>query len=679
MDAINSRTGLFGNKTDVGVIDGREITQQEFSRMQEDLFKDQNQMSRFEQQNSLWEYLVQTTLLRNAAEQMGLGVGKAELEDLMTGMQMSPAVKRVFTNPQTGQLYQEFGQFAQLYKTNKKDIAKYFKIDVKNLEDQAIGGALTQKLLTSIQKSVYTPKWMLEMEQQRTLPIDFKFVPVPFASVDDKQAAVTDSELKDYISAHSKQYTNDEETRTIGFAMLTVAPSSADSAEARTKIDKHAEGLRAAADAKADSVYFTENYGSYNGMFFKKDQLPPTLKDTAFKMAVRSVIGPYIENDNYRLAKIVARQSVPDSVRSRHILVPVKEGVSDAAAKARVDSFKAAIEGGTASFDSLARKFGSDGTKEKGGDLGFTGYGGMVRPFNDLIFFKAEINKLYTVKTQFGWHLVQVGERKGSSEMVKIGLFNEVIAASQATTSAALAKANTLREKCNDMASLEKAAKSTPGWQWRTATNIKRNDFSSGDLDVSESTRNLIKWAYSKASIGDVSPSAYDYQNTNAQCINKYVIAGLQRITPKGLQSVDDVRDAVTLKVRNEKKAGIILKKIGSQTDMAAVATMFSSEVKEAGQATLSAPFVPGLGAEPKVVAAAWKTALNATSKPVVGDNGVFMVQPVNKTAPQPITAETMPNLRRQVEGQTIQQAGQSFYQALRKNAKIEDNRFDFF
>ncbi|MEY4926797.1 MAG: hypothetical protein RI894_1233, partial [Bacteroidota bacterium] len=415
MDAINSRTGIFGHSDTIGEIDGREVSRQEFTNLQDELFKNQNQMSRFEQTNSLWEYLVQTTLMHNAAERMGLGIGKTELEDLMTGMNMSPAVQRVFSNPQTGQLYQEFGQFAQLYKTNKKDIGKYFKIDVKGLEDQAISGAMTQKLIACVQKSIYTPKWMLEMEQQRTQPIDFKFVPVPFASVKDAEVPVTDAELGDYIKAHSKLYTNEEETRTIGFAMLAVAPSSTDSAAARTKIDAHAAGLHAAADIKADSIYFADNYGAYNGMFFKKEQLPPSLKDTAFKMPVRSVIGPYIENDKFRLAKITFRQTLVDSVRSRHILIPVKEGMDDKSAKAKVDSLKSVVESGTVPFDSLARKFGTDATKDKGGDLGFTAYGGMVRPFNDLIFLKAEIGKFYTVKTQFGWHLVQVNERRGSS------------------------------------------------------------------------------------------------------------------------------------------------------------------------------------------------------------------------------------------------------------------------
>lgn len=678
MDAINSRTGIFGNSTTIGEIDGREVSVQEFTKLQEELFKNQPEMSRFEQTSSLWEYLVQTTLMRNTAEKMGIGVGKAELEDLMTGMNMSPAVQRVFTNPQTRQLYQEFGQFAQLYKTNKKDINKYFQIDVKSLEDQAIGGAMTQKLISMVQKSVYTPKWMLEMEQQRTLPIDFKFVPVPFASVKDAEVPVTDAELKAYISDHAKLFTNEEETRTAGFAMLTVAPSSADSTVARKKIEEHAVGLRAATTISADSTYFADNYGNFSGMFFKKDQLPPYLKDTAFKMPVGSIIGPYIDNDNYYLAKIVARQSVVDSVRSRHILIPVKEGTSDASAKAKVDSLKKVAESGM-SFDSLAKQFGTDATKDKGGDLGFAGYGGMVKPFNDLIFFKAQIGTLYTLKTQFGWHLVQVKERKGSSEMVKIGSFNEVIAASDATTATALAKANQLREKCNTTAELEKMAKTTAGWQWRTTPNLKRNDFAGGDLEPGESSRNIIKWLYSKGSVGDVSPAIYNYENKAANYTNKYVIAGLQRITPKGLQAIEDVRDQVALKVRNQKKADIIIKKIGAQTDMTAVGALFQSEVKDAGSASMNAPFVPGLGAEPKVIAAAWKTPLNATSKPVIGDNGVFMVQPINKATAQPLTPEMIPNLRRQLDGQMLQQAGQTFFQALRKNASVTDNRFNFF
>ena len=187
-----------------------------------------------------------------------------------------------------------------------------------------------------------------------------------------------------------------------------------------------------------------------------------------------------------------------------------------------------------------------------------------------------------------------------------------------------------------------------------------------------------MKWAHSNdASVGGVSPDVYSFTDPVNAYVNKYVVAGLQRVTPKGIASPDDVRDEVTLKARNLKKAEIIKKKIGATADMAAIAAMFQSEIKEAAQVTMSTPTVPGLGTEPKVIAAAIATDVNKTSKLVVGENGVFMVMPVTKPAATPVQDYTI--LRRQLDGQMKQSAGGAFFQALRKNAKVEDNRNEHF
>lgn len=64
------------------------------------------------------------------------------------------------------------------------------------------------------------------------------------------------------------------------------------------------------------------------------------------------------------------------------------------------------------SFESLALKYGSDGTKTNGGQLGWFGRGMMVQPFEDSCF-NATINKPLIVETQFGVHVVNVTEKSG--------------------------------------------------------------------------------------------------------------------------------------------------------------------------------------------------------------------------------------------------------------------------
>jgi len=106
--------------------------------------------------------------------------------------------------------------------------------------------------------------------------------------------------------------------------------------------------------------------------------------------------------------------SVPEQSRARHILIKVAQGAdakTDAAAKAKADDLLKQIQGG-ANFAELAAKNSDDpGSKDKGGELGFARRGMMVPEFDNAIFTQ-KIGDTKIVKTQFGYHIVQVEERQ---------------------------------------------------------------------------------------------------------------------------------------------------------------------------------------------------------------------------------------------------------------------------
>lgn len=86
---------------------------------------------------------------------------------------------------------------------------------------------------------------------------------------------------------------------------------------------------------------------------------------------------------------------------ARHILVSTEE---------KCNSLKKEIEGGT-SFADAARKHSSCPSGKSGGDLGEFGPGQMVKEFDEVVF-TGEIGKtLGPVKTQFGYHLIEVTKR----------------------------------------------------------------------------------------------------------------------------------------------------------------------------------------------------------------------------------------------------------------------------
>ncbi len=87
--------------------------------------------------------------------------------------------------------------------------------------------------------------------------------------------------------------------------------------------------------------------------------------------------------------------------RARHILVPTKE---------TCENLKSQIEGG-ADFAKLAKEHSQCPSGKEGGDLGEFGPGQMVKEFDEVVF-SADIGAVQgPVKTQFGYHLLEVTSR----------------------------------------------------------------------------------------------------------------------------------------------------------------------------------------------------------------------------------------------------------------------------
>jgi peptidyl-prolyl cis-trans isomerase D len=111
-----------------------------------------------------------------------------------------------------------------------------------------------------------------------------------------------------------------------------------------------------------------------------------------------------------------AEYSVPEQARSRHILVsvpPNADAATDAAAKAKAQMVQKQLQAG-GSWTDLAKKYSDDpGSKDTGGELGFAQRGKMVPAFDNAIFTQ-KIGEIDIVKTNFGYHIVQVEERQAA-------------------------------------------------------------------------------------------------------------------------------------------------------------------------------------------------------------------------------------------------------------------------
>lgn len=114
------------------------------------------------------------------------------------------------------------------------------------------------------------------------------------------------------------------------------------------------------------------------------------------------------------------QESVPSSPQnimitqtmSRHILLRSRAGLTDQDAERRLAGYRDQVRAKTADFGELAKKYSDDGSAANGGNLGWMGPGDLVPEF-DQAMNRLQIGEVSDpVKTEFGWHLIQVLERR---------------------------------------------------------------------------------------------------------------------------------------------------------------------------------------------------------------------------------------------------------------------------
>jgi peptidyl-prolyl cis-trans isomerase SurA len=117
-----------------------------------------------------------------------------------------------------------------------------------------------------------------------------------------------------------------------------------------------------------------------------------------------------------------AQRMIVTQTHARHILVTTNELVSDTEAQHRLETLRERIIGGE-SFEALARSHSDDKASAiKGGDLGWTNPGDMVPAFEQQMDALQPTQISEPFKTQFGWHIVQVLERRdydNTEEVIK--------------------------------------------------------------------------------------------------------------------------------------------------------------------------------------------------------------------------------------------------------------------
>jgi peptidyl-prolyl cis-trans isomerase D len=703
MDMMSGQQSVFGSsQTMMMDVEGQKVDIQEFNKTYDLAYRGASGPQVYSSRAALYNYFVEETVLKNEAEAIGLGVSDTEIRDLIFSPdpnKVSPLIQSRYRSPQTGQfdptqLNQikgiiDGGQIQELI--DQGQLVRDFPDRWKHQEREVEKDRLQSKLVSLVSKGMYTPNWMAEMVgTDQNTKMNFDYVQIPFDAVDDNGITVTDADYATYLANNKAKYYQDEETRVIDFVSFPVEASDADKTTIRNDLAKLKEDFRTGDN---DTVFVQNNYGSISQFWVRNGGTgnqelkgPQSLKDTLMKLPKGAVYGPYQDGTDYKVVKILDKQVMQDSADSRHILIQANTPAQFAEADRRIDSLKNVIESGANSFAALAEAFSTDpGSKDKGGEYEFIAVNQFVPAYNDIMFYKGQIGKLYKVRTSYGVHLVEPQGRKGESNTyARLAYISAPIVPSDETQSAVREQAQDfVAEHDNREAFLAEAAKR--GLTVETAPAVKRNDFAVGSLGTQTASRNIIRWAFNNdpnmpsADVGDVAPDVFAYQNQVSYYNDKYVAVALNNVRPKGEARAADFKGdtQVDIAVMNMKKAEKINADIAGANDLNTVASKYSEVSVETAQGVnLGSGVIPNKGSEPQVVAVAFNTAVNTVSAPVTGKTGVYVVKPTSKDAP---AVGNIATVKTQSQNSVRGQIRSRLMQALRKTADVDDNRARFF
>lgn len=671
-DAFSGRGSLFSSSSALGKVNGVSIEREQYEHKLE-FYEQANGTPRSQLMGSVWDYMVEQTLMQQQYDELGIKVNADELSDVLFGDNPPQWMQQAFTNPQTGMYDAEMAkqQFAQIKKTadDPRNVQLY-----EGYLEPTIFQTMREKYQSLLTGAVYVPKWMAEKTNADNNSLaKISYVSVPYTSISDSNVKVSDEEIASYISKHAKQYEQKEETRQISYVSFDAAPSMNDTLEVVNKLSQ----LKSEFASTNDERSFLSRNGSeirYYGSLLNKKIIQQPVKDSLFMLSQGEVYGPYQDQNNFVLAKLVAERQIPDSVKVRHILVATTQRTQDgqlarvrddSTAKKRYDSAVAEIKAG-ASFDSVCAKYSDDGSARTGGVIDFfTADGNMVEEFNDFSF-TGNIGQTETVKTVFGYHYIEILAQKGSTTGYKFAYLAKPVLASPETinnaSTAATQFAATSRTKELFDANAKKLNKTII-----PAGDIKLNDF---NIQGIGENRPMIKWI-AENDPGDVSePFEVD---------NKYVVAVILGVSKPGLQSVAVARPMVEPIIRNEKKAQQIIDTKFKGTTLEQLAQSAGSTVQLADSISYQSFVINGIGNEPKILGAAFNKQLQGkVSAPIAGMSAVFAIkgESIFATSSMGSNAEI---LREQLANQMKSQIGYRSMTAVREAAKVEDNRFKFY
>jgi len=661
----------------VGVVDGTEISIIDFENKVEERIeatKNQRQTDKlspqdiFQIRQAVWNEMVEDILLNEELNEIGLTVTSEELSDQILGDNPHQFVRQSFSNPNTGAFDPEM---LRNFLTNLDNQNPDMKRRYLNLESLVKKDRKKTKFRNLVSKGYYVPDQLAKLDyQNKNSSADIRYVAARFASVNDSLVEVDDSEMMEYYNENQYRYEQDE-TRAIDYVIFEVQPSQEDRQEIANTVNELYNEFKDVQDIEVFVNSVSDE--DYDSTYKKQSELPARIAEDMFESPEGTIIGPYIENEIYHIARLVDRMDRPDSLMMSQILVtyanaPAAQGISDrprAEAETLIDSLLNVLENDNAKFEELAVEFSDfPSAAEDKGDMGWVidGTPGFGPYFNKGIDMNT--GEVAKIETTLGFHIIQVREKTEPIEKARVAMVTRAIEPSNETYQEKYLEASVFAGTNNTRQKFDTAVVNQ-GLNKRSSDNLNKM---SNRLAGLQNSRQIIRWAFSEnTAVGDVSPVIQDE--------NKYIVAALKQVVEEGVTPFEDVKEQIRPLIVNQKKAEILEERINNfgTTDLYEIAENLDQAVDTA-TISYTSRNLPGFGSEYELIGKIFTLEPGVSSGPIKGNNAVFVVIADEITRPED-QADYTANAGMVERRFSSQFMGNAYVDALKEKANIEDNR----
>ncbi len=684
-DLLFSGKSLLSSEQNAGEIAGNKISLVSFDnqvQVMAEIKKEQNRQPALGEEemnairDNIWEKLIQEIAINPQLNSAGISVSDKEMQELILGNNPDPLVSEHFTDRNTHKLYPFFVDPSN-GKINPRSIKTYVdslpaqeKFRWTEFENFLHDIRAQDKYLNIIKKGLYVTKEQAKQAYaELNKSVGFKYIVKPYSTIADSAIKINEQDLLNYYNANSYKY-KQESSRKLEYIVYDIKPTELDFSEVKNDMSKIETEWKEIKSHKEDSLFVIREADTriFDTTYYGKGKLPSQIDSLSQASESGTVLPMYMENETYKITKVLGHTMTPDSVKARHILIKVPQGdsLSKAKVKTKIDSILSIIKK-KKNFGEMAKKFSEDaGSKDTGGVLGWFTTGRMVPEFQNACF-NGKKGEMPIVLSQFGYHLIEIQDQSPLTKKTAITTIDRKVEPGTKTRQDVYNKAVDFITKYptsdlfNQGVEKEHVIK-------RVADPLKENDKIISGI---ENPRDIIRWAF-KSEKGEICKEPF---NVNA----KYVITHLAEIRNEGIAPLEQIKKQVEFGAKKSKKAEQFIaefEKVKSPT-IEEYGSKLNLSPLSVESVSFSSNNIPKVGRELNLYGSLFTLNKNEISKPIEGETGVYVIK-LESITPEPTTTDYTAS-KEQATRNYLYRTEQQAMEAIKKNAKIVDNRAKFF